>query len=102
MNRLSQFDQALRTGSLDRRGFGKLAAMLGAGASMASLLPGRAQAQDAPQKGGDLSIGITGGASTDSLKPAAGARLDPGMHGIYVGQLPRGVWGGRLGRSGAG
>ena len=69
MNRFEDYDRILKQGGLDRRGFGKLAAMLGAGASMGALLPGAARAQETPQAGGDLSIGLTGGASTDSLNP---------------------------------
>lgn len=69
MSRFDQFDQIIKSGGMDRRTFTRLTAMLGAGASLASILPGGAQAQDAPKKGGDLSIGITGGSSTDSLNP---------------------------------
>ena len=67
MRRLDDYDTILRQGGLDRRSFGKLAAMLGAGASIGALMPGIARAQEEPKKGGDLSIGITGGATTDTL-----------------------------------
>ncbi|HEX2527526.1 MAG TPA: ABC transporter substrate-binding protein [Geminicoccus sp.] len=69
MRRLDDYDTILRQGGLDRRSFGKLAAMLGAGASIGALMPGIARAQEEPKKGGDLSIGITGGATTDTLNP---------------------------------
>ncbi|WP_191061553.1 ABC transporter substrate-binding protein [Geminicoccus harenae] len=69
MSRFDSYDRLLRQGALDRRGFGRLAAMLGAGASLSTLWPGMAGAQEEPKKGGDLAIGITGGATTDTLNP---------------------------------
>ncbi|WP_035485750.1 ABC transporter substrate-binding protein [Geminicoccus roseus] len=69
MSRIDSYDHLLRQGGLDRRSLGKLAAMLGAGAAIGAMLPGLARAQETPKKGGDLMIGITGGATTDTLSP---------------------------------
>ncbi|HWL68025.1 MAG TPA: ABC transporter substrate-binding protein [Geminicoccus sp.] len=69
MSAFSGYDRALRRGGLDRRGFGKLTAMLGAGAAIGAMLPGMARAQGEPKKGGTVAIGATGGATTDTLNP---------------------------------
>jgi peptide/nickel transport system substrate-binding protein len=69
MSGFDGYDDILRRGGLDRRSLGRLAAMLGAGASLGALLPGIARAQEEPKQGGDLMIGITGGATTDTLNP---------------------------------
>jgi peptide/nickel transport system substrate-binding protein len=71
---MSEFDRLThfaRSGALSRRELLERAAALGLGAAAAASLPARsAFAQDTPQKGGDLVLGIDSAGATDSLDPA--------------------------------
>ena len=59
------------SGTLSRRAFIERAAALGVSTALVTSLASKgAFAQAAPQKGGDLKIGIDGGESTNSLDPA--------------------------------
>ncbi|HXH03644.1 MAG TPA: ABC transporter substrate-binding protein [Candidatus Competibacteraceae bacterium] len=72
MKQLHELTQALRDGRLTRREFLFRAAALGLSASLAPTLLGgpAALAQTAtPRKGGMLKIGMSGGATSDSLDP---------------------------------
>src|SRR5690606_1767393 len=59
------------SGTLSRRAFIERAAALGVSTALVTSLASKGVfAQTAPQKGGDLKIGIDGGESTNSLDPA--------------------------------
>jgi peptide/nickel transport system substrate-binding protein len=71
MSELDRLTHLARAGRLSRRQFLDRAAVLGVGAAAAtSLLARTACAQQAPQKGGDLVLGIDSAGATDSLDPA--------------------------------
>ena len=86
-NELDYLSRRVAAGRLSRRDFLGRAAALGVTASMAnSLLAGAARAQ-APQKGGDLRMGLTGGESTNSLDPAKWLTQVPQNFGSTWGEL---------------
>jgi peptide/nickel transport system substrate-binding protein len=71
MSELDQLTHLAQAGRLSRRQFLDRAAALGVGAAAAtSLLARGAFAQETPQKGGDLVLGIDSAGATDSLDPA--------------------------------
>jgi len=74
-------------GSLSRRDFLGRAAALGVSATMANSLLANAARAQAPQKGGDLRMGLIGGESTNSLDPAKWLTQVPQNFGSTWGEL---------------
>ena len=86
-NELDYLSRRVAAGRLSRREFLGCAAALGVTSAFAnSLLAGAVQAQ-APQKGGDLRMGLTGGESTNSLDPATWLTQVPQNFGSTWGEL---------------
>ena len=70
MSELDRLTDLARAGALSRREFLDRAATLGVGAvATSSLLARTAFAQETPQQGGDLVLGIDGAGASDSLDP---------------------------------
>ena len=86
-NELDYLSRLAAAGRMNRRDFLGRAAALGVTATFANtLLAGAARAQ-APQKGGDLRMGLTGGESTNSLDPAKWLTQVPQNFGSTWGEL---------------
>ncbi len=83
---LSKLTHLARTGQLSRRDFLGRAAALGIAAPLASQMLARAAQAQTPRKGGDLVMGLNGGASTDSLDPASFASPVPYTFGKCWGE----------------
>ncbi len=79
---------SLESGKLTRRGFISSALALGVSLTAASTLLNHVEAA-APKKGGRLRVGLTGGATTDTLDP--GQILDLYMIHLQFGQLRNGL-----------
>ncbi len=75
-------------GALSRRGFMTGALALGVSMTAASALLSRAEAAT-PKKGGRMRVGLTGGATSDTLDP--GQILDLYMLNLQFGQLRNGL-----------
>jgi peptide/nickel transport system substrate-binding protein len=84
MKELEYYSKQLTLGKITRREFMGRAMALGATTALASSMAGKA-AQAAPKKGGRLRVGLTGGATSDSLDPAQ--ILDSYMINVSFGQL---------------
>lgn len=83
---LDFLSRCVAAGKMNRRDFIGRAAALGASAAFAnSLLTSAAQAQ-APQKGGELKMGLVGGESTNSLDPATWLSQVPQNFGLTWGE----------------
>jgi len=82
---LKEFRLRVARGELSRRDFMQRAAALGIAAPIASQLLSSV-AEAAPQRGGDLIMGLQGGASTDSLDPATFASTVPYTFGKCWGE----------------
>ncbi|HUF87654.1 MAG TPA: ABC transporter substrate-binding protein [Thermohalobaculum sp.] len=67
---LGKLTQLAKSGRVSRRDFLGRAAALGIAAPLASQMLGRAARAQEPRRGGNLIMGLNGGASTDSLDPA--------------------------------
>lgn len=85
-NELDDLARQAVLGHLSRRDFMGRAAALGLAGPAATALLGRAAAAAGPQKGGQLKIGMVGGAATDSLDPATFSSQVPYTFGRYWGE----------------
>ncbi|MBL0375453.1 ABC transporter substrate-binding protein [Rhizobium sp. KVB221] len=70
--------------SQSRRNFLKTASGITLSAAMAPYMIGSASAQETPQKGGTLKIGMRGGSTTDSLNPTTYSNAVPLLVGYSV------------------
>ncbi|MEM7194633.1 MAG: ABC transporter substrate-binding protein [Pseudomonadota bacterium] len=86
--KVKHLQQTFESGGISRRGFMTYAMALGVSMTAASSLLSRAEAA-APKKGGRLRVGLTGGATSDTLDP--GQILDLYMLNLQFGQLRNGL-----------
>src|SRR5688572_28941320 len=87
MSRELEFlSRCVAVGKLNRRDFLGRAAALGISATFASSLLTSAARAQAPQKGGDLKMGLVGGESTNSLDPATFLSQVPQNFGMTWGE----------------
>lgn len=86
-NELDYLSRLAASGRLSRRDFLGRAAALGVTATFANSLLSTAVRAQAPQKGGDLRMGINGGESTNSLDPATWLTQVPQNFGSTWGEL---------------
>ena len=70
MKQLHHYAKLLQEGKISRREFMGRAVALGATATLATSLAGRAALAAAPKKGGTLRVGIGAGSTTDTVDPA--------------------------------
>ncbi len=85
MKQLEYYANLLTLGKISRREFMGRAAALGATTALATSLAGGAVKAAEPKKGGRLRVGLTGGATSDTLDPAQ--ILDSYMINVSFGQL---------------
>lgn len=84
---LDFLSRRVATGKMSRRDFLGRAAALGIAAPFATSLLARAAHAQAPQKGGALRMGLSGGESTNSLDPATWLTQVPQNFGSTWGEL---------------
>ena len=87
-NQVQRLQSDFETGGISRRGFMTGALALGVSMTAASALLSRAEAAT-PKKGGRARVGLTGGATSDTLDP--GQILDLYMLNLQFGQLRNGL-----------
>ncbi len=86
--KIRNIQQSFESGKMSRRAFMTGAVALGVSLTSASLILNKVEAAS-PKKGGRLRIGLTGGATTDTLDP--GQILDLYMMHLQFGQLRNGL-----------
>lgn len=87
-DKIRDIQQSFETGKLSRRSFMSGALAMGVSLTAASAILNRVEAAT-PKKGGRLRVGLTGGATTDSLDP--GQILDLYMIHLLFGQVRNGL-----------
>ena len=87
-DKLRDIQQSFESGKLTRRSFMQGALAMGVSMTAASAILNRVEAAT-PKKGGRLRVGLTGGATTDTLDP--GQILDLYMIHLQFGQLRNGL-----------
>ena len=87
-DKIKDIQQSFETGRLSRRSFMSGALAMGISMTAASALLNKVEAAT-PKKGGRLRVGLTGGATTDSLDP--GQILDLYMIHLLFGQVRNGL-----------
>jgi len=87
-DKINDIQQSFESGKLSRRSFMTGALAMGVSLTAASALLNKVEAAT-PKKGGRLRIGLTGGATTDTLDP--GQILDLYMLHLQFGQLRNGL-----------
>ena len=87
-DKIKSIQQSYESGKMSRRAFMTGALALGVSLTSASLVLNKVEAAT-PKKGGRLRIGLTGGATTDTLDP--GQILDLYMLHLQFGQLRNGL-----------
>ena len=87
-DKIKSIQQSYESGKLSRRAFMTGALALGVSLTSASLILNKVEAAT-PKKGGRLRVGLTGGATTDTLDP--GQILDLYMIHLQFGQLRNGL-----------
>ena len=87
-DKIKDIQQSFESGKLTRRSFMSGALAMGVSLTAASAILNKVEAAT-PKKGGRLRVGLTGGATTDSLDP--GQILDLYMIHLQFGQLRNGL-----------